>query len=71
MTVLDSWQHHGLGRLLLKHLTDHARAKGMRQMYSIDSAANLAMRDLAKAAGFTTSTDPDDPAQVIHRLNLT
>ncbi|WP_028614271.1 GNAT family N-acetyltransferase [Pseudomonas sp. LAIL14HWK12:I12] len=71
VTVLDSWQHHGLGRLLLKHLTDHARAKGMRQIYSIDSAANLAMRDLAKAAGFTTSTDPDDPAQVIHRLNLT
>ncbi|MOA64367.1 Acetyltransferase (GNAT) family protein [compost metagenome] len=68
--MLDSWQHHGLGRLLLKHLTDHARAKGLRQMYSIDSAANLAMRDLAKAAGFTTSTDPDDPTQVIHRLNL-
>lgn len=71
VTVLDSWQHHGLGRLLLKHLTDHARAKGLRQMYSIDSAANQAMHGLAKAAGFTTSTDPDDPTQVIHRYNLT
>ena len=70
VTVLDSWQHHGLGRLLLKHLTDHARAKGFRQMYSIDSAANQAMRDMAKAAGFTTTTDPDDPSQVIHRLVL-
>ncbi|WP_336335700.1 GNAT family N-acetyltransferase [Pseudomonas putida] len=71
VTVLDSWQHQGLGRLLLKHLTEHARAKGFRQMYSIDSAANQAMRDLAKAAGFTTATDPDDPSQVIHRLALT
>lgn len=70
VTVLDSWQHHGLGRLLLKHLTDHARAKGFQQMYSIDSAANQPMRDLAKAAGFTTARDPDDPSQVIHRLAL-
>lgn len=70
VTVLDSWQQHGLGRLLLKHLTDHARAKGFRQVYSIDSAANQAMRELAKAAGFSTATDPDDPSQVIHRLVL-
>ncbi|WP_085632573.1 MULTISPECIES: GNAT family N-acetyltransferase [unclassified Pseudomonas] len=70
VTVLDSWQHHGLGRLLLKHLTDHARAKGFRQMYSIDAAANHPMRDLAKAAGFSTATDPDNPSQVIHRLAL-
>ena len=70
VTVLDSWQHHGLGRLLLRHLIDHAKAKGLRQMYSIDSAANQPMRDLAKAAGFTTAADPDDLSQVIHRLNL-
>ncbi|BDM22856.1 GNAT family N-acetyltransferase [Pseudomonas sp. LRP2-20] len=70
VTVLDRWQHHGLGRLLLKHLIEHARAKGFRQMYSIDSAANQAMRDMAKAAGFSTTIDPDDPSQVIHRLAL-
>ncbi|UBM27445.1 GNAT family N-acetyltransferase [Pseudomonas sp. p1(2021b)] len=70
VTVLDSWQHHGLGRLLLKHLIDHARARGLRQMYSIDAADNQAMRELAKAMGFTTSSDPDDASQVIHRLVL-
>lgn len=70
VTVLDSWQHHGLGRLLLKHLIDHARARGLQQMYSIDAAANIAMRDLAKAAGFITTRDPDDASQVIHRLWL-
>jgi len=70
VTVLDSWQHHGLGKLLLRHLIDHAKAKGFRQMYSIDSAANQPMRDLAKAAGFTTTSDPDDLSQVIHLLIL-
>lgn len=70
VTVLDSWQHHGLGRLLLKHLIDHARSRGLRAMYSIDAASNVAMRDLAKAAGFTTTRDPDDASQVIHRLSL-
>lgn len=70
VTVMDSWQHHGLGRLLLNHLIDHARAKGLRQMYSVDPAANQAMRELAKAAGFTTVADPNDPSQVIHRLSL-
>ncbi|HDS1754592.1 GNAT family N-acetyltransferase [Pseudomonas sp. M5] len=70
VTVLDSWQRHGLGTLLLRHLIDHARAKGLRQMYSIDAAANVAMRDLAQAAGFTTARDPDDPSQLIHRLSL-
>jgi hypothetical protein len=28
------------------------------------------MRELAKAAGFTTVADPDDPSQIIHRLSL-
>ncbi|AIL61717.1 GNAT family N-acetyltransferase [Pseudomonas alkylphenolica] len=70
VTVMDSWQHHGLGRLLLHHLIDHARAQGFKLMYSIDAAANVAMRDLAQAAGFSTVRDPDDTSQVIHRLSL-
>ncbi|KJK16849.1 GNAT family N-acetyltransferase [Pseudomonas sp. 2(2015)] len=70
VTVLDSWQRQGLGTLLLQHLIDHARAQGLRHMYSMDAAANLAMRDLAQAAGFTSVRDPDDPSQLIHRLLL-
>lgn len=70
VTVLDSWQRHGLGTLLLQHLIDHARTQGLRHMYSMDAAANAAMRDLAQAAGFTSARDPDDPSQLIHRLSL-
>jgi hypothetical protein len=39
-------------------------------MYSVDSASNTPMRDLAKALGFETQNDPDDSRQVIHRLQL-
>ncbi|MCO7515942.1 GNAT family N-acetyltransferase [Pseudomonas guariconensis] len=70
VTVLDAWQNLGLGSLLLGHLIDAAQAHGFTQMYSIDAAANVAMRDLAQAHGFTTSRDPDDPSQVVHRLAL-
>lgn len=70
VTVDDKWQHHGLGSLLLGHLIDKARANGYTTMYSIDSAANTAMHQLAHDLGFSTSRDPDDTSQVIHRLSL-
>ncbi|MNJ07410.1 Acetyltransferase Pat [compost metagenome] len=70
VTVDDQWQHRGLGSLLLGHLIDKARANGYTALYSIDSAANTAMYELARELGFTTSRDPDDNCQVIHRLSL-
>ncbi len=57
------------GALLLGHLIDKARANGYTTMYSIDSAANTAMHELARELGFSTSRDPDDSSQVIHRLS--
>ena len=39
-------------------------------MYSMDSAENTHMHDLAKALGFHTRPDPDDATQVIHQLAL-
>ncbi|MET3054482.1 GNAT family N-acetyltransferase [Pseudomonas alkylphenolica] len=71
VTVDDQWQHRGLGSLLLGHLIDKARANGYTTMYSIDSAANTAMYELARELGFSTTRDPDDNCQVIHRLSLT
>jgi acetyltransferase len=54
----------------MRHLIDVARRNGFRQMYSVDSAANRAMRDLCCALGFVGQRDPDDSTQVIHRLAL-
>jgi acetyltransferase len=39
-------------------------------MFSIDSANNSRMRELARDLGFARERDPDDSTQVIHRLTL-
>lgn len=70
VTVSDDWQDKGLGTALMRHLIEVARARGMHRMYSVDSAENLRMRDLARFLGFHTRVDPDDPSQVIHELAL-
>ena len=70
VTVADEWPHLGLGTLLMEHLIKAARKNGFHQMYSVDASSNAPMRDLAKAQGFETHSDPDDSRQVIHRLYL-
>lgn len=70
VTVLDAWQGKGLGTVLVKHLIDVARSRGIKRMWSVDSAANTAMADVAKYVGFDRRQDPDDPSQVIHTLWL-
>lgn len=70
VTVSDDWQNRGLGTLLMRHLIEVARARGIRHMVSIDSAENARMQDLADYLGFETRVDPDDASQVIHELDL-
>ena len=56
VTVSDEWKDKGLGTLLMKHLIEVARARGIRSRTSIDSADNIQMKD--------------DANQVIHKLDL-
>lgn len=70
VTVSDDWQEKGLGTLLMKHLIEVARARGIRRMTSIDSVENLEMKDLVKHLGFHSRVDPDEPSQVLHELVL-
>lgn len=70
VTVSDEWQGKGLGTLLMKHLIEVAKARGIHSMTSIDSADNVPMSDLARHLGFRSRVDPDDAAQVIHELDL-
>jgi GNAT superfamily N-acetyltransferase len=70
VTVTDDWQGKGLGTLLMKYLIDVARARGVHRMYSVDSAQNARMTELANDLGFRTRSDPDDSSQVIHELSL-
>jgi GNAT superfamily N-acetyltransferase len=70
VTVADAWQHRGLGTALMSHLIETARQNGFRQMYSVDAAANTHLQALARDLGFSSTRDPQDAAQVIHRLQL-
>jgi L-amino acid N-acyltransferase YncA len=68
VAVADAWQHQGLGKALLRRLIEHARAHGVRRLYSMDAASNQAMRRLAHDVGFSEQPDPDDIHQVIYSL---
>jgi GNAT superfamily N-acetyltransferase len=70
VTVSDEWQNKGLGTLLMKHLIEVARIRGVRRMVSLDASENVAMNDLARHLGFSSRIDPDNAAQVIHELLL-
>lgn len=70
VTVLDEWQHKGLGVLLMKHLIEVAKGRGIKRMWSLDSAENTAMSDLARFLGFERAIDPNDASQVVHSLWL-
>jgi GNAT superfamily N-acetyltransferase len=70
IAVSDDWQHRGLGTLLMQELIDVARTRGIECMYSLDTADNNAMRELAAHLGFTRKADPNDATLVLHCLDL-
>ena len=70
VTVDDEWHGRGLAVILMRHLVELARSRGIGTMFSIDTAGNQRMRDLARYLGFECKPDPDEPGQVIHTLAL-
>ena len=70
VVVSDEWQGRGLATVLMRHLIDVARQRGIECMYSVDMAGNHAMQELAAHLGFRRKQDPDDATQVLHTLDL-
>ena len=70
VTVSDEWQGRGLGSLLMRHLIDVARQRGIKVMYSIDAANNHKMRELAHSLGFERKIDLSYTSEVVHSLTL-
>jgi GNAT superfamily N-acetyltransferase len=70
VSVADDFQHKGLGTLLMRHLIERARERGIKNMYSIDSAENHSMWAFSRHLGFECHRNPDDPLTVRHSLNL-
>lgn len=70
VAVSDAWHHLGLATILMQHLIEVARRRGIECMYSVDANENQAMRDLAEHLGFRRKPDPTDVTQVLHVLDL-
>jgi GNAT superfamily N-acetyltransferase len=70
VTVADAWRDKGLGTILMRHLIDVARARGIRTMVSIAAVENTDMRELAAHLGFHTRLDPRNASLYIHELEL-
>ncbi len=70
ITVKDEWQSSGLSLLLMEHLIDVARSRGIRRIWSLDSAEDVAGFELASSLGFEHQRDPDDSSQMIFSLWL-
>jgi len=70
VAVADTWQHQGLGKILLGRLIDYARTHGVPRLYSMDAIDNEPMRKLARDVGFSEHPDRDDIHRVIYSLDL-
>jgi len=70
VTVSDEWQKKGLGTLLMRHLIDLARARGIESMHSSDAADNRLMRKFAEHLRFRHMTDPEDSTLVRYSVKL-
>ncbi|MFQ3237369.1 MAG: GNAT superfamily N-acetyltransferase [Paraglaciecola sp.] len=70
VTIADSWQHKGLGKLLMSHLIDYAKTHEVKTLFSVELADNSTMRSLAKELGMTIKADPQDVHQVLYTLSL-
>ena len=70
VAVSDEWQGKGLGTLLMRHLIDIARQRGIKRMISIELSGNLAMSDLAESFGFKREGNHEFSGETIHTLDL-
>jgi acetyltransferase len=70
VTVADDWQHQGIGRLLMKPLIEYARNNGIKQLYSLDLASNVAMQHLAKDLAMKAKREAEDAQLVRYSLDM-
>ncbi len=70
VVVRSDWKGHGLGYALVRAIIDHARERGIAEIFGVILAENLPMIDMARDLGFTITANPEDAATVIARLAL-
>ncbi len=70
IAVSDEWQGRGVGYLLMRHLIDVARRRGIKRMVAVVSLGNQKMRNLAAGLGFEMNGNHEYPGELTYSLNL-
>lgn len=71
LTVLDSYQHAGLGRLLLGALVECAREYGVERLRAVVSLTNAPMLHLLSAYGWALAEPTDDYSTACLEISAT
>ena len=68
--VEHDWSRVGLGALLMQHLVDDCRRRGLAEIWGYVLLENRPMLELCRELGFTQHLMPDEPgtAQIMLRL---
>lgn len=70
LAVSGEWRKRGVGSLLMRHLIEAARARGIRHMRAYAPMRSDGGDHLAARIGFQRRQDPRDSATVIYDLPL-
>jgi len=70
VSVADNWQGHGLASTLMKHMIQHAKVQGVKELVGDVLQTNTPMRHLMKSLGFTGKTDTNDRDIMMYSLQL-
>lgn len=68
--VRSDWKGRGLGTALMTAMIDHARQRGLQTLWGTILRENEPMLTMMRHIGVALDTDPQDPGQVIARLDL-
>jgi len=68
--VRTDWKGRGLGYALMNRLIEHARARGLRELFGEVLGENTRMLKMCRELGFEVAPSPDDPAICNVRLGL-
>jgi acetyltransferase len=60
----------GLGPMLMRHIIEYARKRGIREIFGEVLRENRPMLKLNRALGFKVATDPEDQSLMLVRLKL-
>ena len=60
IVVMDQWQHHGIGEILMNTLCQRATAQGIPLIYGLVLPTNVAMHKFMKKCGFQKTHNPND-----------